>query len=133
MFAVNTNGTGFANLYSFTARDNVTYSNSDSCNPYTGVILAGNTLFGTAELGGSFARGTLFTVNLMPLLRITPMSNQVVLSWSTWTQKVGLQTTTNLSSGSWSNITSGVTSVSTNYMFTNKMNGKAAFFRLQPQ
>ena len=34
-------------------------------------------------------------------------------------------------SGSWSNVTSGITTVSTNDVFTNNVNGKASFFRLQ--
>jgi uncharacterized repeat protein (TIGR03803 family) len=133
VFAVNTNGTGFANLYSFTARDPVTYTNSDGCNPYGGLILSGNSLYGTAELGGSLAYGTLFALKLVPILGIAPAGNQVVLSWPTWSQNFGLQTTTNLSSGSWSNVTSGITTAGADYVFTNKVNSKAAFFRLLQQ
>jgi len=133
VFAVNTNGTGFANLYSFTARDPVTYTNRDGCNPWAGLILSGNTLYGTAELGGSLAYGTLFALSLVPSLGIVQAGKQVVLSWPTWAPNFGLQITTNLSSGSWSNITSGITNAGANYVFTNKMNSKAAFFRLRQQ
>jgi hypothetical protein len=42
-----------------------------------------------------------------------------------------LQTTPDLSAGSWSNITSGITVAGSNYTFTNTMSGQAAFFRLQ--
>ena len=45
VFAVNTDGTGFTNLHSFT--------NADGTNPYGSLILSGNTLYGTAALGGS--------------------------------------------------------------------------------
>src|SRR5450759_3417370 len=44
VFAVNPNGTGFTNLHSFTATSN--YTNSDGANPYAGLILSGNTLYG---------------------------------------------------------------------------------------
>ena len=46
MFAVNTDGTGFTNLHNFTG-------GSDGANPYAGLILSGNTLYGTADYGGS--------------------------------------------------------------------------------
>src|ERR1035437_6020336 len=61
VFAVNTDGTGFTNLYILTALSNST--NSDGANPYAGLILSGNTLYGTAGNGGSSGRGTVFAVN----------------------------------------------------------------------
>src|SRR5207249_774346 len=39
------------------------YTNSDGANPVAGLILAGNTLYGTAQSGGSSAYGTVFKVN----------------------------------------------------------------------
>jgi uncharacterized repeat protein (TIGR03803 family) len=55
----------FTTLYSFTAGSgsfpNVT--NSDGANPGGPLILSGNTLYGTAFLGGSSAVGTVFAVN----------------------------------------------------------------------
>jgi uncharacterized repeat protein (TIGR03803 family) len=62
VFAVNTNGTGFTILHTFTS----TFfdpANSDGANPYAGLILSGNTLYGTASRGGSSARGTVFALN----------------------------------------------------------------------
>jgi uncharacterized repeat protein (TIGR03803 family) len=61
VFAVNTDGTGFTNLYSFSALSNST--NSDGARPYAGLILSGNTLYGTAFNGGSSSNGTVFKVN----------------------------------------------------------------------
>src|ERR1035438_4428266 len=56
VFAVNTNGTGFTNLYNFTG-------GSDGCEPRAGVILSGNTLYGTTCGPYSGARfGTVFAV-----------------------------------------------------------------------
>src|ERR1035437_628709 len=45
----------FTNLHSFTG--------SDGVNPYAGLILSGNTLYGTAFQGGSSGAGTVFAVN----------------------------------------------------------------------
>jgi uncharacterized repeat protein (TIGR03803 family) len=56
VFAVNTGGTGFKNLHSFTG-------GSDGAKPYAGLILSGNTLYGTAYGGGSLGKGTAFAVN----------------------------------------------------------------------
>jgi uncharacterized repeat protein (TIGR03803 family) len=69
VFSIKTNGTGFTTLHSFTARfDNSNPSlgstNSDGARPMSGVILSGNTLYGTAYLGGSFGNGTVFSVNV---------------------------------------------------------------------
>src|SRR5208282_5026446 len=56
VFALNTNGTGFTNLYSFTG-------GSDGASPQAVLILSGNTLYGTASSGGSSGNGTVFAVN----------------------------------------------------------------------
>ena len=56
VFAVNTDGTGFTTLHSFTG-------GSDGADPNAGLILSGNTLYGTASHGGSSGNGTVFAVN----------------------------------------------------------------------
>src|SRR6202030_3327535 len=56
VFAVNTDGSGFTNLHGFTG-------GSDGGVPYAGLILSGNTLYGTATVGGSSGSGTVFAVN----------------------------------------------------------------------
>jgi uncharacterized repeat protein (TIGR03803 family) len=61
VFAVNTDGTGFTNLYNFSADINTT--NSDGAGPTGELILSGNTLYGTASDGGSSGNGTVFAVN----------------------------------------------------------------------
>jgi uncharacterized repeat protein (TIGR03803 family) len=63
VFKVNTDGTGFTTLYSFTPFIAFSYDNSDGATPYAGLILSGNTLYGTAEEGGSYGEGTVFAVN----------------------------------------------------------------------
>jgi len=61
VFAVHADGTGFTNLHSFSALTAST--NSDGANPRAGLILLGETLFGTAEFGGSSGAGTVFGVH----------------------------------------------------------------------
>ncbi len=61
LFAVNTDGTGFTNLYGFTPLSG-TGTNSDGFNPNC-LISSSNTLYGKAETGGSSGRGTVFRLN----------------------------------------------------------------------
>jgi len=133
VFAVNTNGTGFTTLHSFTPlTDFPNNTNIDGANPIAGLVLSGNTLYGTAHYGGRSGRGTVFALSLPvpPSMGFTTAGNKIVLSWPTNASSFALQFITNLSSGSWSNVTSGIYIVGTNNVFTNTMNGNAAFFRL---
>jgi uncharacterized repeat protein (TIGR03803 family) len=57
VFRIYTNGTGFTILHSFTSLPN------DAGNPAGGLVLAGNTLYGTAAAGGSLAGGTVFALS----------------------------------------------------------------------
>jgi uncharacterized repeat protein (TIGR03803 family) len=68
VFKINTDGTGFTNLYSFKAGNLINstsdfYTNSDGANPTAGLILSGNTLYGTTRGGNSSGNGTVFAVN----------------------------------------------------------------------
>jgi len=63
VFAVNTDGTGFTVLHTFTETDFSTGTNSDGGGPSSALVLSGNTLYGTAEGGGSGGSGTVFAVN----------------------------------------------------------------------
>jgi uncharacterized repeat protein (TIGR03803 family) len=65
VFAINTNGTGFRTVYSFAAsRTNTSglYTNSDGASPSAGLIMNGNTLYGTTSAGGSAGKGTVFAI-----------------------------------------------------------------------
>jgi uncharacterized repeat protein (TIGR03803 family) len=61
VFAIKTNGADFTVLHSFTAFSNNT--NGDGANPFTGLAMAGNTLYGVANDGGNWGWGTVFAVN----------------------------------------------------------------------
>jgi uncharacterized repeat protein (TIGR03803 family) len=64
VFSVNTNGTEFTNLHSFTAPSGTLRTNSDGAGPRAGLTVSGNTLYGTANGGGSSGNGTVFSVNI---------------------------------------------------------------------
>lgn len=63
VFAVDTDGGHFTNLYSFSALG-TGQTNVDGAGPYAGLVLASNTLYGAADLGGNSGNGTLFALNL---------------------------------------------------------------------
>jgi uncharacterized repeat protein (TIGR03803 family) len=62
VFALNTAGTDFTVLHSFIATD-VNGNNRDGADPHAGLVLSGNTLYGTARDGGNSGDGTVFAVN----------------------------------------------------------------------
>jgi uncharacterized repeat protein (TIGR03803 family) len=64
VFAINTNGADFTNLHSFSGVDQAYHTNSDGAIPVAGLLLAGNTLYGTASQGGSSGNGTVFSLSL---------------------------------------------------------------------
>jgi uncharacterized repeat protein (TIGR03803 family) len=100
VFAINTDGTGFAAPYSFNPvvlSSSGSYTNYGGANPKTGLVLSGNMLFGTANGGGSYGRqfgggggifggGTVFALTLSSSLGPVPLSHQIngknlVLTW----------------------------------------------------
>jgi uncharacterized repeat protein (TIGR03803 family) len=58
VFAMNTGGGSFTNLYNFK------FGLTDGGGPNGGLVLSGGTLYGTANYGGSFGSGTMFAVNI---------------------------------------------------------------------
>jgi uncharacterized repeat protein (TIGR03803 family) len=64
VFKINTDGSGFAVLHTFTQTPaNPPYQNSDGAGPNARLLLSGNTLYGTASSGGTSGSGTLFAIN----------------------------------------------------------------------
>lgn len=67
VFRINTDGSGYSLLKQFSATSLNTNFNSDvnpdGADPYSGVTINGDTLYGVTPHGGSFGRGTLFMLN----------------------------------------------------------------------
>ncbi len=57
IFSINTNGTNFQILHSFTD------TSGDGDDPYGGLTLNGSTLYGTTQQGGSAGYGTIFSIS----------------------------------------------------------------------
>src|SRR5439155_20036764 len=83
VFMLKTDGTGFTNLYSFSAtpRYPEPQTNRDGANPSGGVVLSGYTLYGMTAYGGNSGNGTLFSLSFTPRLTIIPAGTNVVLTW----------------------------------------------------
>ena len=62
VFKLNTDGTGFVILHHFATITYPNPTNSDGACPMAGLVLRGNTLYGTASEGGSAGCGTVFKV-----------------------------------------------------------------------
>src|SRR5438445_2343547 len=71
VFKLDNTGAGFATLYSFTAAPDFPYTNSDRASPKAGLILSGNTLYGTAYQGGVSGYGPVFSNIIPPQLTMT--------------------------------------------------------------
>jgi len=64
VFSLSTNGSIFADLHDFSVLDSNTGTNTDGALPGGGLILSGNTLYGTASAGGSGGAGVVFSMNM---------------------------------------------------------------------
>jgi uncharacterized repeat protein (TIGR03803 family) len=124
VFRLNTDGTGFATLYSFSAADPVTGTNRDGAHPVSGLVLSGGILYGTASSGGTAGYGTAFSLLVPPVLNIQLSGTNAILTWPTNFTGFSLQTTTNLAPPVvWS-------ALGGQYSVTNPVSSKQRFFRL---
>src|ERR1035441_5023684 len=62
VYKVNTDGSGFAVLHTFTRMSGPDFTNSDGAFPQTELALAGRTLYGAGWSGGAGGVGTVFAV-----------------------------------------------------------------------
>jgi uncharacterized repeat protein (TIGR03803 family) len=135
VFALNTNGTGFTTLHSFTATSGSNFTNSDGANPQDGLTLSGNTLYGTAKWGGTNGYGTVFALALpppLPQLTIISSGTNVILTWPTNATGFTLKSTTNLVSPAvWNTVSPLPVVVNTNNVVTNAISGKTMFYQLE--
>jgi uncharacterized repeat protein (TIGR03803 family) len=134
VFAVDTDGSNFATLHSFTALPPYPgpLTNSDGANPWAGLVLASDTLYGTTGEGGTAGNGTVFSLTLPPPnLSIIASGAYVILTWPTNAPGFNLQSTTNLgSSAVWTTNLPGPLVVNGQNTVTNPISGTQQFFRL---
>jgi uncharacterized repeat protein (TIGR03803 family) len=139
LFAIGTNGTGFTNLYTFTANSTAPYTNSDGSHPNAALLLSGNTLYGTAYNGGNpgtnVEYGTVFSFTFAsispPLLAINPSGTNVILTWPTNATGFTLESATNLMAPAvWTTNATTPAIVNTNNAVTNGITGTQKFYRL---
>jgi uncharacterized repeat protein (TIGR03803 family) len=134
VFALNTDGTGFTTLHSFTLTS--PYTNGDGANPSGGLVLSGNTLYGTTGVGGRYGSGTVFSILMQPQLTIIPSGPNLVLSWPTnyagfdYT-RYALQSSTSLGSPVWNTNLRAPVVVNGLNTVTNPISGVQEFFRLR--
>jgi len=130
VYSLNNDGTGFTTLYSFA-------DDTDGATPIGGLLLSGNTLFGTADQGGLAQVGTVFSLALPPplALSITAAGTNLVLSWPTNSSNLILQYTTNLNSPVvWSPVTNAPVVINGQFVVTNPISSSlnAIYYQLLP-
>ncbi len=129
VFMINKDGSGFKTLHSFTGYPN------DGAYPMCSLAMSGNTLYGTAESGGSWDCGSIFSLVLSsttpPQLTITSSGANIILSWPGDATGFTLQSTTNLTSvPTWSTASPAPTIVNGQSIVTNSISSSQMFYRL---
>ncbi len=133
MFAINTDGSGFINLFNFAATSPPNLANSTGFGPAGGLILSGNTLYGTARQGGSLTYGTVFSLTLPspPQLTIIRSGANAVLRWPMNAFGFSLESNTDLTANVWSVVSPAPAISGTNNVVTNAVTGPVRFYRLR--
>jgi uncharacterized repeat protein (TIGR03803 family) len=134
IFALDTNGINFVALHTFaqgTPGSGGTYINADGIEPQSGLVLSGNTLYGTAA-GGGAGFGTVFGISIpSPQLAISRSATNVILEWPANAVGFSLQSTTNLVPPvSWNEVVSPQGVVNGNISVTNLISSPQNFYRL---
>jgi uncharacterized repeat protein (TIGR03803 family) len=138
VFALNTNGSNFITLHTFSAEATNSldiFTNSDGAGPNAGLILSGNTLYGTASAGGTNGSGTVFSLTAMlpvvPQLAIALSGANVILTWPTNAAGFSLESATNLVPPVvWSTNSTAPVVINANNAVTNGISGTQKFYRL---
>jgi len=124
VFAVNTDGSSFTVLYPLNG-------GSDGDSPYGGLLLSGNILYGTTQYGGTWQKGTIFSLSVVPQLTISRSRTNVIVTWPTNATGFTLQSTTNLAPPApWTTNAAGPVIVNGLYAVTNPISGTRKFYRL---
>jgi len=127
IFAVDTNGNNFTNLYSFTG-------GNDGSTPKGALTLGNNVLYGATAAGGASGNsGAIFSYVLTSpaLLSIACSGTNAILTWSTVASGYNLQFSPQLGAGaSWSNALPLPVVVNGFETVTNGISGLTKYYRL---
>jgi len=110
VFSISTGGSQFQSLYSFSAVNSGNGTNADGAIPDGDLVLTGNSLYGTTYAGGFGAAGTVFSLALPALpatitgIIINPDGSATLSFLGTPNSTNVIQSTTDLTSGQWQNI-----------------------------
>jgi uncharacterized repeat protein (TIGR03803 family) len=129
VFAINTDGTDFSRMHVFFGYP------GDGSIPEAGLVVSGNSLYGTTDSGGSSDYGTVFMLTFglinVPHPAIIASTTNVVLTWPANANGFSLQSTTNLTSPViWSSVLPGPTVINNENTVTNQIFGTQRFYRL---
>ena len=130
MFALNTDGSVFTTLHSFTVGP---YGSTNSEGWYPrGLILSDNVLYGTTSGGGDSGNGTVFSISLLrPQLQITSDGANVILKWPVEAIGLSLQCSTNEADvAAWTTVSTAPVVVNGQNTVTNPISGTKQFYRL---
>lgn len=137
VFSINTNGSQFNCLYSFTPVNAATGTNSDGAQPVSQPLLLGTSLYGTAFAGGPGASGTVFSLNLAPVPALITnivinADGSVTLSFTGQPNSTNVvQASDDLTSpANWQNISTNMADANGEWQFTDSVsNNPGRFYR----
>jgi uncharacterized repeat protein (TIGR03803 family) len=136
IFSVNTNGTQFRTLYSFSALDPATGTNADGAVPTAGLVLLANSLYGTTFSGGPGGVGVVFAFHVpYPPAVITNVvlhpDRTVTLSFVGGPGSLNVvQSGANLNpSVAWQNISTNIADTQGAWQFTDSNTTSTRFYR----
>lgn len=127
------NGT-LTTLYTFQGYNFPSGFPSDGATPEADLMQASDgNLYGTTRAGGSANNcGTVFKVDLRPLLTSTLIGTDIVLSWLDYATGYTVQSATNLNSPiGWVDLTNAPVVVDGRFVVTDAVSGDAKFYRLK--
>jgi uncharacterized repeat protein (TIGR03803 family) len=141
VYSINTSGSNFMVLHSFSAPvydtnvNSATYgafTNSDGGWSVAGLLLSGYTLYGTTPYGGTNGVGTAYEIILPspPSLNIAPSGGGVKISWPSSATNFVLQQNPNLATTNWSTNSVAIANDGTNKSISVISTAGNAFFRL---
>ena len=138
VFAISVDGTGFTNIYDFSAASSSlpNLTNNDGALPLSGLLLSSYTLFGTAAAGGDSSKGTVFSLSFRPELEMRLSKTNLILAWPTNVAGFSyagftLQSSSGLSPADvWTNFSSAPAPIAGENSVTDIVSSKQMFYRL---